>query len=583
MMEGTRYDLTEKAQAIMRLHNSANSYFAANGQGGMFSPGTPPMPMNGEDEPRLFQYQPGINLVTTPRTGYGVLPFGVLRALGSACKEIRLNIELIKRQVRGLEWEIVPNKRFPNPVAYGVEKTVEMQSVVDFFEFPDGVNDFDAWLNMLIEELLVTDAVTLYPKHDLLGGRFTLEMIDGTTIRTLVDMHGRTPRPPEPAYIQMLYGIPSTHYPATELIYRPLNTKVYTPYGESPIEWVLTMINTAIRNDAQRIGYYTEGNIPAAFGFLPDSWTPEQIEIWSQYFDAMLKGDVNRANKIIWLPGGNGAANPVYPFMQNDVDKIDVDKYLMQIACWAFGNSPAEFGIVPGEGLGGKGFMQGSENMQYRSMFWPITGYLHSLFNMIVRRYLKRPDLKFQWIGLDPVPDKMQMAQVDQVYVGMGAYSLGYVQDRLGVPQNFRPVNPPVRGFGEDIGAYGGGNPYFARAVKADLATWREKAERAVKKGWNLPGFESEVIPGEMGRLVSRQLEKAGSVEEVRQVFEQAGAMVEEQKRWLGKDGQTEPGENKGGAGRGIASPLRARGEKKDQAGAVTGEVDGEDGFFRYP
>lgn len=567
-MEGTRYDLTEKAQAIMRLHNSANSYFAASGssglpgQSGMFSPGQAPMPMNGEDEPRLFQYQPGINLVTTPRVGYGVLPFAVLRALGSACKEIRLNIELIKRQVRGLEWEIVPNRKFPNPVTYGVKKTVEIQSVVDFFEFPDGVNDFDAWLNMLIEELLVTDAVTLYPKHDLLAGRFTLEMIDGTTIRTLVDMHGRTPRPPEPAYIQMLYGIPSTHYPATELIYRPLNTKVYTPYGESPIEWVLTMINTAIRNDAQRIGYYTEGNIPAAFGFLPDSWTPEQIEIWSQYFDAMLKGDVNRANKIIWLPGGNGASNPVYPFMKNDVDKIDVDKYLMQIACWAFGNSPAEFGIVPGEGLGGKGFMQGSENMQYRSMFWPITGYLHSLFNMIVRRYLKRPDLKFQWIGLDPVPDKMQMAQVDQVYVGMGAYSLGYVQDRLGVPQNFRPVKAPTTNFFDGgVPGYGGGNPYFARAVKADLATWREKAERSVKKGWGRAEFQSEVIPGEMARLVSRQLGKAGSVEEVRRVFEQAVAMVEKRD----------------------AGMSRGTGEKNEQAGAVTGEVDGEDGFFRYP
>ena len=38
-----------------------------------------------------------------------------------------------------------------------------------------------------------------------------------------------------------------------------------------------------------------------------------------------------RANKIIWLPGGNGSSNPVYPFQQNDVDQIDVDKYLMQV------------------------------------------------------------------------------------------------------------------------------------------------------------------------------------------------------------------------------------------------------------
>lgn len=547
-----RIDLTEKAKALMRLHQSANAFFS---QSGMFSPGTPPATQYGDDAPHLYEYQPGVNLVTTPRMGYGVLPFSALRALGTASKEIRLNIELIKRQVRGLEWEIVPNSKdisqkvMLNGVAY--EKTSEIQSVIDFFESPDGVNDFDAWLNMLIEELLVTDAVTLYPTNTGSGAGLCLEIIDGTTIRPLVDMRGRTPRPPMPAYLQILHGSPATHYPATDLLYRPLNTKVYTPYGESPTEWVLTAINTAIRHDAQRIGAFTDGNIPAAFGFLPENWTPEQVKIWTEYFDALIQGDMNRANKIVWLPGGNGASNPVYPFQQTDMDKIDVDKYLMQVACWAFGNSPAEFGIVPGEGLGGKGFMQGSEAIQYRSMFWPITGYLHSLFNLIVRRYLKRPDLKFKWVGLDPVPDKLQMAQVDQIYIGMGAYSLGYVQDRLGVSQEFRPSEPPAQaapGFQFPVPAPASFAPYFARAVKADLDTWRDKASKALRKGWNLPQFESELIPAEMMGEINAKLGKVENEEQVRAVFDQAASEINKQK-------------------------------------AVTGEVDGGHKFFRssYP
>lgn len=548
-MEGNRFDLTDRAKAMMRLHQAANNYFAGvNSSAGAFGPGEPPTAANGDEEPRLFEYEPGINLVTTPRAGYGVLPFDVLRAMGGACKEIRLNIELIKRQIRGLDWEIVPNKKNIRASAISSSDTsLDSKTVEEFFDIPDGINDFDAWLNMLIEELLVTDAVTLYPKTDILTGKFTLEVIDGTTIRTLVDMKGRTPRPPHPAYIQMLYGTPSTHYTASDLLYRPLNTKVYTPYGESPIEWVLTMINTAIRNDAQRIGYFTDGNIPAAFGFLPESWTPDQINMWSEYFDHLVKGDMNRANKIIWLPGGNGSQNPVYPFMQNDVDKIDVDKYLMQVACWAFGNSPAEFGIVPGEGLGGKGFMQGSENMQYRSMFWPITGYLDSLFNLIIRRYLGRSDLKFQWIGLDPVQDKMQMAQVDQMYVSMGAYSLAYVQDRLGVPQSFRPESAPTVVAGVSASPYfGSGSPYFSRAVKADLAVWREKVERSIKKGWNLPKFESEVIPDSLSDQVKRDLVAADSLEKVRYVFEKAAESIE-------------------------------------KVPAIPAEVDGAEDFFRYP
>ncbi len=185
-----------------------------------------------------------------------MLPFAALRALAAASKEIRLNIELIKRQVRGLEWEIVPSRKEAGGAWQ--QRSAETQSVVDFFEFPDGVTDFDAWINMLIEELLVTDAVTLYPNKNQ-DGRTILELIDGTTIRPLVDMRGRTPQPPFPAYLQVLHGVANTHYPSDRLLYRPLNTKVYTPYGESPIEWVLTAINTAIRKDAQKIGYYNRG------------------------------------------------------------------------------------------------------------------------------------------------------------------------------------------------------------------------------------------------------------------------------------------------------------------------------------
>jgi hypothetical protein len=252
--------------------------------------------------------------------------------------------------------------------------------------------------------------------------------------------------------------------------------------------------------------------------------------MFSQYYDALVQGDLARANKIIWLPGRSGASNPVYPFQQNDMDKIDVDKYLMQVACWAFGNSPAEFGIIPGEGLGGKGFMQGSEAIQFRSMFWPITGYLYSLFNLIVRRYLKRPDLKFKWVGLDPVPDKLQMAQVDQLYIGMGAYSLGYVQDRLGVSQEFRPARAPepaAPAF-QPVNLPAQFQPYFTRAVKADLDIWRDKAVKALRKGWNLPEFESDVIPPEMIQKLQAALGKVQTAEQAAAVFENESSLLKQ-------------------------------------------------------
>lgn len=339
-----------------------------------------------------------------PRAGFGVLPFSMLRALAQSSKEIRLNIELIKRTVRGLEWDIVSK-------GDGVDGyQVVTEPVVRFFEQPDGINDFDSWVNQLLETLLTIDAVTIYP--DMQDGRLvSLDLVDGATIRPLLDLRGRIPRPPQPAYLQVLYGAPVTHYAADRLIYAPLNAKSHTPYGESPIEWALMAINTAIHHDAVRLGWFTEGNIPGVLVSVSPEWTTEQLSVFQDYFEALAKGDIHRASKILFVPG-NGAQSIFQP-QQGDADKIEVDKWLMQVICWAFGNNPAEFGLVPSAGLGGSGYVQGMENAQYRSMIGPITGYLKALFDRIIRDYFKRADLEFKWIGLEPPEDELRRAQID--------------------------------------------------------------------------------------------------------------------------------------------------------------------------
>jgi hypothetical protein len=104
-------DLTPQALAMIRLIQAGQSTVSESRFSGRFGPGYPPMPVEPEPEPRLFQYQPGINLMMIPRMGDGVLPFATLRSMSKACKEIRLNIEHIKRTMRGVDWDIVPNDK----------------------------------------------------------------------------------------------------------------------------------------------------------------------------------------------------------------------------------------------------------------------------------------------------------------------------------------------------------------------------------------------------------------------------------------------------------------------------------------
>jgi hypothetical protein len=383
-----------------------------------------------------------------------------------------------------------------------------VDDAIQFFEKPDGVHDFDSWVNQLLETLLTIDAITIYP--DVRDGKLvSLDLVDGSTIRPLLDLRGRIPRPPQPAYLQVLYGVPVTHYTANQLIYAPLNTKTHTPYGESPIEWALMAINTAIRHDAVRLGWFTEGNIPGVLVSVSPDWTPEQLQTFTEYFDALAKGDIQRASKILFVPG-NGAQSIFQP-QQGDVDKIEVDKWLMQVICWAFGNNPAEFGLVPASGLGGAGYVQGMENVQYRSMIGPITGYLKSLFDRIIRDYMHRPDLEFKWVGIEPPEDELRRAQIDQIYLSMGVYSPASVQERLGVPAEFRQVSqlPVMPNF----------SSLFERAAKYELHRWRQNAV-ALKKGKTTEQFVSEILPLDSQNEIRKRLNSCQTADEAAAVFD---------------------------------------------------------------
>ncbi len=498
-MNDNKIDLSNQAAALVRLSQAISE----NGTS-PFPTGTPQEPKHGDGKPLVFEYQSGVNLMLVPRMGFNaMLSFPALRAL-SRVKEIRLNIELIKRQIGGMEWEIVAKKD---------EQGVEVDSVKKFFEKPNGADEWDTWLKMIIEDLLVLDAVTLYPERNENGAITGISVVDGATIRPLIDARGKTPNVPAPAYMQILYGMPNTWYSTDQLLYKPLNSKSTTPYGESPIEWILNSINVAIRREISRNAYFTDGNIPGALVYLGDI-SPEQVAVIDDYATAIMQGDIARANKLLFLPGG-GSGTGVHPFQQVDQDDTNLDEWLMRVACWAFGNSPSEFGLVGGEGLGGSGFMDAQENIQYRSMILPISKYLTSVINRIIKDYLGRDDLQFRWVKAEGKPNPLEQSQVDETNIRIGKYTIGFAQDRDGVPEEYRgqaAAQPDT-----SISQYA---PYFRQAMKTDLSNWKKRARRNVKNGERLEVFYTDVIPESIYAEISAGLRKAETVAQVDSIFD---------------------------------------------------------------
>ncbi len=228
-----------------------------------FGPLQPLAPMAPpEVKGRQWDYPFGANLNYIPRAEDGV-SFAELRGLADALPLLRAVIETRKDQIAAQGFAIRARNREDSSAS-----SQAIDQVTRFFARPDRRRSFADWLRMLLEEMLVIDAATIYPRYNRGGSLYALDIIDGSTIKPLIGEDGRAPEPPDPAYQQILKGIPAADFSAVELLYLPRNLRAHRLYGMSPVEQIALTVNIALRRDASTLDYYRTGSSPDAFATL---------------------------------------------------------------------------------------------------------------------------------------------------------------------------------------------------------------------------------------------------------------------------------------------------------------------------
>src|SRR5512139_672100 len=178
---------------------------------------------------RQFDYRVGYNVDMRPRSGEAV-GFPELRAFSDNFDLLRLVIETRKDQLCSSAWVIQPR-------GDKMKADARCDKAMEFFRMPDGEHGWESWLRMLLEDLFVIDAPTLYVRRTNGGDLYALEPIDGATIKRVIDATGRTPLEGA-AYQQILKGVPAVDYTSDELIYKPRNIRTNKVYGYSPVEQI---------------------------------------------------------------------------------------------------------------------------------------------------------------------------------------------------------------------------------------------------------------------------------------------------------------------------------------------------------
>ena len=381
-----------------------------------FGPGQPLQPMAPADvRGRQFDYSYGANLQYTPRTNEAI-SFDDLRALADNLPLLRAVIETRKDQVEGMTWTIKPKmeekkgKKAPNDK--------RLDAVNEFFLFPDKEHTFATWLRILLEEMLVIDAATIYPRMTLGGDLYSLDIVDGSTIKRVIDADGRTPTPPDPAFQQVLHGMPAGDFSRDELLYLPRNIRSNRLYGYSPVEQIVLTVNIALRRDLSTLDYYSSGSIPDAFGTLPKEWSADQIKSFQDHFDSLISGNSAERRKLRFMPDGFKLEGQKQPPL-----KDLYDEWLARLICYVF-----SVPVTPFVGTVNRATSETLRLQASQEGLIPLQNWIKNTIDLILWKYFGYTDLEFIWSDDDQI-DPLEQAQVQDLKIRNGTLGIDEARD----------------------------------------------------------------------------------------------------------------------------------------------------------
>ena len=375
------------------------------------SPQAPP-----EVKGRQWDYPFGVNLAYTPRSD-SALSFRELRALADALPLLRAVIETRKDQIAGLNWTVRTRDRRNTKAT-----APRIAAALALLASPDRRHDFSTWLRMLVEDMLVVDAACLYPRLTLGGELYSLDVIDGATVTPLIGEDGRSPAPPDPAYQQILHGVPAADFAADELLYLPRNVRSHRLYGMSPVEQIALTVNIALRREQATLDYYNTGSIPDSFATLPKDWTVDQIRTFQDYFDALMSGNLARRRMVKFMPADFKLTETRQPPL-----KDQYDEWLARVICYAFSVPASAFVTQVNRATSQTLRMQATQEGLV-----PLKAWVKNALDRVIRDFMQAPDLEFAWVGDDAI-DPLQQAQTIAILVGAGVKTREEARAELGL------------------------------------------------------------------------------------------------------------------------------------------------------
>ena len=409
-------------------------------------------------EPRRYEYQVAQNINVTETR---FIPFKTLRASADQIDILRRCIEVTKSKITGLEWDIVVGQDATEKIASKSgadhvramatareEFNDEIDRIRTFWENPDKSNGltFTDWLMIALEEILVIDAWAVWPQMSVGGELYGLQILDGGTIKPLLDDRGMRPMAPAPAFQQILYGFPRSEFQVNQddpeadgeftsddMAYMVRNRRTISVYGMSPTERALPLADIYLRRQQWLRAEYTDGVTPELL-FKTDATfgsDPALLRAYENILNDDLAGQTAQRKRSRLLPAG---LDPIQLDGYGEKFKDTLDLYLIQSICGHYGVQPTEIGYDPKGGLGGAGFENGKAGNAEALGAQPLVLWLNKMLTNLSYAYLGMPrELEFKLMTAKRNDDESN-ARKAQIEVTSGGKTINERRSELGLP-----------------------------------------------------------------------------------------------------------------------------------------------------
>lgn len=396
-----------------------------------FPPGTPQQtsvdsaaredaPMRRLDYPDHINSLLSVQSVRAQRDVSTGISHQTLRNVAENVWQIRLAVEHVKDEMESLGWRVAL-KKLPDEqehiFAARAARDKRGEALTARLRKPDGVTEWGSWLRAALEDMLVIDAATIYNWDG------ALELVDGATIRPLLDEAGRIPRPPLPAFEQWIKGEKYGEWTVDEVIYAARNPRVHKIFGFSPVEQVLSLATLAANRTLMQILRNSDGNLPPALINAPEGWTPKMLFEFQTYFDAAMMNPARRT-KITFIPSGSSVQFPGQEFAL----KEEIDEWISRSVAYAFGISPNIFI----KQMNRASSEQYAEESGDRGMA-PRKLWVKSVIDRVLRDWWGGGDFEFVWDDDQPL-DERSRAEVDEIDIRSGVRTVDEARADRGLP-----------------------------------------------------------------------------------------------------------------------------------------------------